>query len=120
MKQVIENKTKQWIGNSLTNIPAAACSTCGGWTSWGGMSHHSHSKTPVYDRTGCTCREHTSNSEEISLDCLKTKIINNLDDVITNDSMWLNSEFHGSDLLITESFTGTKKTFRVTLTLINE
>jgi len=25
-----------------------------------------------------------------------------------------------SDMLITESFTGTKKTFRVTLTLINE
>lgn len=40
--------------NDMRNIPAAACSICGGWTSRGGMSQHSDTKTPVIGRTGCT------------------------------------------------------------------
>lgn len=41
--------------NDLTKVPAAACNTCGGWTSFGGMSQHSESDHPVMGRTGCTC-----------------------------------------------------------------
>jgi hypothetical protein len=41
--------------NSKRNIPAAACQRCGGWTSFGGMSQHSKSATPVHGRTGCNC-----------------------------------------------------------------
>lgn len=41
--------------NDLTDIPAAACNKCGGWTSFGGMSQHSKTTTPVLGRTGCTC-----------------------------------------------------------------
>ena len=40
--------------NDLTNIPAAACQQCGGWTSQGGMSQHSKAVEPVDGRTGCT------------------------------------------------------------------
>lgn len=36
-------------------IPAAACNKCGGWTSFGGCSQFSNSKTPVLGRVGCTC-----------------------------------------------------------------
>ena len=39
--------------NDMTNIPAAACKRCGGWTSFGGCSQHFESKTPVLGRTGC-------------------------------------------------------------------
>ena len=42
--------------NDMTNIPAAACGKCGGWTDFGGMSQHADSKVPVSGRTGCTCR----------------------------------------------------------------
>jgi len=51
MKNTKTTKTK----NDLTNIPAAACPRCGGWTGSGGMSQHRNSKTPVLGRTGCTC-----------------------------------------------------------------
>ena len=37
------------------NPPAAACPLCGGWTSFGGMSHHHKSTEPVIGRMGCTC-----------------------------------------------------------------
>jgi hypothetical protein len=47
--------TKTPAPNDLTTIPAAACSRCGGWTSFGGMSQYSKSSTPVLGRTGCTC-----------------------------------------------------------------
>lgn len=40
--------------NDLTNIPAAACFVCGGWTGHGGMSQHRDTTTPVLDRVGCT------------------------------------------------------------------
>ena len=40
--------------NDLTNIPAAACGVCGGWTSQGGMSQYAKSLEPVQGRTGCT------------------------------------------------------------------
>lgn len=40
--------------NDLTNIPAAACRVCGGWTSQGGMSQHAEAVEPVMGRTGCT------------------------------------------------------------------
>ena len=41
--------------NDTSNVPAAACPTCGGWHSSGGMSQHAHETTPVLGRTGCTC-----------------------------------------------------------------
>lgn len=40
--------------NDLTDIPAAACGFCGGWSSMGGMSHHRNDTTPVLGRTGCS------------------------------------------------------------------
>ncbi len=43
------------LGNDLTNIPAAACGRCGGWTGHGGMSQHRFSEEKVLGRTGCTC-----------------------------------------------------------------
>ena len=39
--------------NDLTNIPAAACSRCGGWTGFGGMSQYSQTRLRVIGRTGC-------------------------------------------------------------------
>lgn len=44
--------------NDLTNIPAAACSKCGGWTGFGGMSQYAHSTEKVLDRTGCICHNY--------------------------------------------------------------
>ncbi len=44
-------------GNKMTNIPAAACPRCGGWTSFGGMSQFANSKVPAMGRTGCTCNK---------------------------------------------------------------
>ena len=41
--------------NQMDEIPAAACSGCGGWTSSGGCSQHRDSDTPVFGRTGCFC-----------------------------------------------------------------
>ena len=42
--------------NDTTTVPAAACPRCGGWTSYGGMSQHSHNLTErVLGRTGCLC-----------------------------------------------------------------
>jgi hypothetical protein len=41
--------------NDMTNIPAAACNACGGWTTYGGMSQYSNSLKPVNGRTGCMC-----------------------------------------------------------------
>ena len=40
--------------NNITEIPAAACGFCGGWTNFGGMGHHAKTTTPVLGRTGCT------------------------------------------------------------------
>jgi len=40
---------------SDTTIPAAACSRCGGWTGYGGMSQHSDSMELLLGRTGCLC-----------------------------------------------------------------
>jgi len=54
--------------NDMTNIPAAACKRCGGWTSFGGMSQHRDSETPVMGRTGCTCfkaAKHTNDMTNI-------------------------------------------------------
>jgi len=41
--------------NDLTDVPAAACRVCGGWTPMGGCSQHANATTPVMGRTGCTC-----------------------------------------------------------------
>jgi len=41
--------------NGMTDIPAAACNRCGGWTPMGGMSQYSNSLIPITGRTGCTC-----------------------------------------------------------------
>ena len=41
--------------NDTSAVPAAACRTCGGWRSSGGMAQHAHETTPVMGRTGCTC-----------------------------------------------------------------
>ncbi len=41
--------------NHMQRIPQAACRTCGGWHSNGGMSQHSKARAPVLERTGCTC-----------------------------------------------------------------
>ena len=52
--------------NDLSNIPAAACPACGGWTNKGGMSQYADSDTPVSGRTGCVClrkRETTPETE---------------------------------------------------------
>jgi hypothetical protein len=118
MNQVIKNKTKHWTGNDLVNIPRAACSTCGGWTSGGGMSHYSHSDTPIQGRTGCVCKENRPvDSAKIKLNRLKDEVLSNLNDVIRHDSHWLDSEFDGKDLIIKEMITSTKL-FRVTLTPI--
>ena len=43
------------IGNDTTAIPAAACNRCGGWTGFGGMSHHADDNVPFMKRTGCYC-----------------------------------------------------------------
>ena len=52
-------QTRLWTEhtNDLSDIPAAACPRCGGWTSFGGCSQHSQSRTLVLDRTGCRCKE---------------------------------------------------------------
>jgi hypothetical protein len=42
--------------NDMRKIPAAACYGCGGWTRFGGMSHHGHAVKPVDGRTGCLCQ----------------------------------------------------------------
>ena len=52
--------------NDLTNIPAAACNSCGGWANHGGMSQHCDSETPVLDRTGCQCHK-VNNSNELTV-----------------------------------------------------
>jgi hypothetical protein len=56
------DKTGKWV-NDLTDIPAAACGVCGGWTGYGGMSQYEYSDVPEYGRTGCVCyrlkREYT-------------------------------------------------------------
>ena len=39
-------------------IPNAACEKCGGWTNYGGMSHHFKDKVPTKEnlgRPGCSC-----------------------------------------------------------------
>ena len=41
--------------NDLSNVPAAACNRCGGWTAKGGMSQHCDSIEAVKGRTGCVC-----------------------------------------------------------------
>ena len=47
--------------NDISNVPAAACNNCGGWTEMGGMSQYSKAYNPNYrterhnGRTGCTC-----------------------------------------------------------------
>ena len=41
--------------NDTSNVPAAACRRCGGWTTQGGMSQHGTSNVPVMGRTGCDC-----------------------------------------------------------------
>ena len=41
--------------NDLTNIPAAACPRCGGWTTYGGCAQHAASLVPGHGRTGCVC-----------------------------------------------------------------
>ena len=58
--------------NDLTNIPQAACGTCGGWTSFGGMSHRNDPFTRTMERTGCTCRLRTSirNHNAAMVECL--------------------------------------------------
>lgn len=40
---------------SPPSTPAAACTRCGGWTAFGGMSQYAHSKVPVHGRVGCAC-----------------------------------------------------------------
>ncbi len=43
-----------------TKIPAAACGTCGGWHSSGGMSQYANFDVPVDGRIGCICRRETT------------------------------------------------------------
>ena len=38
------------------SAPAAACYTCGGWTSFGGCAQFSSSEVPVLGRAGCECQ----------------------------------------------------------------
>lgn len=45
------------LPNDMTNIPAAACGRCGGWTKFGGCAQHANSTTKrVLGRTGCSCQ----------------------------------------------------------------
>lgn len=39
--------------NDITDIPAAACGYCGGWTNYGGMSQHANTEKPYKGRMGC-------------------------------------------------------------------
>lgn len=66
LKPEVRGQVQQYLQQSIENVfevyeliesknPAAACPACGGWTSSGGMSQHSKSKTPVLGRAGCTC-----------------------------------------------------------------
>ena len=61
--------------NDITDIPAAACGFCGGWTGMGGMSHHANDKTPVLGRTGCS-GPHCCVSDE-AREIARTTIITN-------------------------------------------
>ena len=47
--------------NDMTNLPAAACRRCGGWTTQGGMSQYSRSAKLVMNRTGCDCHDTLTN-----------------------------------------------------------
>ena len=40
--------------------PAASCPKCGGWTSFGGMSQHYESTSPVMGRFGCEVACHST------------------------------------------------------------
>jgi hypothetical protein len=64
--------------NDTTNIPAAACPRCGGWTAMGGCSQHSNAVTPVHGRTGCVCRggnpPPTADLSEVSTEALRAEI----------------------------------------------
>lgn len=45
--------------------PPAACSRCGGWTSFGGCSQFHSSLVPVHGRTGCFCTKSERDIDEI-------------------------------------------------------
>ena len=53
--------------NDLSNIPAAACGVCGGWTRSGGMSQHSEADKPVMGRTGCTGPHNMSRARYVQM-----------------------------------------------------
>lgn len=50
-------KTDRQAGKAeiASQVPAAACPRCGGWTSFGGMSQYSKSVVEVLGRKGCIC-----------------------------------------------------------------
>lgn len=48
--------------NDMKKVPAAACGTCGGWTSQGGMSQFTNTNIPVEGRTGCDCHSKNDNT----------------------------------------------------------
>ena len=53
--------------NDMSNVPAAACGMCGGWTSQGGMSTFTNTNVPVEGskgdfRTGCDCHSKNDNT----------------------------------------------------------
>ena len=46
-------KDKATYINDIKKVPAAACSGCGGWTTYGGMSQYYRSEEKVQGRYGC-------------------------------------------------------------------